>query len=183
MVQYVQVTSDDELTGILQLQERNLAPNLTEAEKKSQGFLTVSHTIDILKKMHAIEPSLIAKDGEAVVAYALAMTTATKADFPILKPLFDLFGKIEYRGNKVSSYNYMVVGQTCIDKAYRGKGVLPKLYAAFINLFRHKYDFAITEIATKNLRSLHAHEKIGFRTVHEYVAPDGIGWTIVLLQW
>lgn len=183
MVQYVQVTTDDELTGILQLQERNLAPNLTEAEKKSQGFLTVSHTFDILKKMHAIEPSLIAKDGSAVVGYALAMTTATKIDFPILEPLFELFGKIEYKGKMISDYNYMVVGQTCIDKAYRGKGILQKLYSAYIKRFHLKYDFAITEIATKNLRSRHAHEKIGFRTVHEYVAPDGVGWTIVLLQW
>jgi GNAT superfamily N-acetyltransferase len=183
MVQYVQVTTEDELTGILQLQQRNLAPNLTDAEKKSQGFLTVSHTLDILKKMHAIEPSIIAKDDNAVIGYVLAMTHASKVEFPILEPLFELFGKIEYKGRMISSYNYMVVGQTCIDKNYRGKGVFQKLYAAYKNRFQSTYDFAITEIATKNLRSLHAHEKIGFQTVHEYFAPDGVGWSIVLFQW
>lgn len=57
MVQYVQVSTDDELTGILQLQERNLAPNLTEAEKKSRGFLTVSHTFDILKRCMQSSPA------------------------------------------------------------------------------------------------------------------------------
>lgn len=183
MVQYVQVTTEAELMGILHLQQRNLAPNLTEAEKKSQGFLTVSHTLDILKKMHAIEPSIIAKDGELVIGYALAMTPATKTDFPILIPLFDLFDRIEYKGKPISTYNYMIVGQTCIDKTYRGKGVLQKLYAAYINRFRSNYNFAITEIATKNLRSRHAHEKIGFQTIHEYSAADGIGWSVVLLEW
>jgi GNAT superfamily N-acetyltransferase len=183
MVQYLPVTTDDELAGILDLQRRNLAPNLTAEEMKSQGFLTVSHTMDILKKMHAIEPSIIAKDGPTVVAYALAMTPASKADFPILDPLFDLFSKIEYKGKKIADYHYMIAGQTCIDKNYRGKGILPKIYAAFVARFRSKFDFAITEIATKNLRSRHAHEKIGFLTVHEYVAPDGVGWRIVVLPW
>jgi GNAT superfamily N-acetyltransferase len=183
MVQYAPVTTEEELKGILDLQQRNLAPNLTAEEMKSQGFLTVSHTLDILKKMHAAEPSLVVKDGETVVAYALAMTTATKVDFPILEPLFDLFGKIEYKGKKVTDYHYMIAGQTCIDKKYRGKGILPKIYAAFIARFKSTYDFAITEIATKNLRSRHAHEKIGFVTVHEYTAPDGVGWMIVILPW
>ena len=183
MVQIVPVTTEEELIGILQLQQRNLAPNLTAEEMKSQGFLTVSHTLDILKKMHAIEPSLIAKDSQAVIAYALAMTPATKIDFPILEPLFDLFSMIDYKGKKITDYNYMVVGQTCIDKNYRGKGILQKMYAAYITRFKSKYDFAITEIATKNARSRHAHEKIGFVTVHEYVAPDGIGWRVVVLPW
>src|SRR6187551_3570415 len=112
MVQYLPVTTEEELIGILDLQQRNLAPNLTEEEKKSQGFLTVSHTLDVLKKMHAVEPSLIVKDGPTVVAYALAMTTASRADFPILDPLFDLFSKIEYKGKKITDYNYMIAGQT-----------------------------------------------------------------------
>ena len=183
MVQYVTVSTEEELKGILDLQQRNLAPNLTAEEMKSQGYLTVSHTLDILKKMHALEPSLVVKDGQAVVAYALAMTPALKVEFPILDPLFDLFIKIDYKGKKITDYNYMVIGQTCIDKNYRGKGILQKLYATYINRFKSKYDIAITEIATKNSRSRHAHEKIGFVTVHEYVAPDGIGWCIVLLPW
>lgn len=183
MIEYVPAVTEADLTGILDLQQRNLASSLSPEEMKSQGFLTVSHTPDILKKMQAIEPSLIAKDGQAVVGYALAMTPASKIDFPILEPLFDLFRKIEYKGRVISEYNYMIVGQTCIDKKYRGKGVLQKLYAAYKNRFQSSYDFAVTEIATKNLRSLHAHEKIGFQTVHQYTAPDGVGWTIVLLPW
>jgi GNAT superfamily N-acetyltransferase len=111
------------------------------------------------------------------------MTPASKQDFPILVPLFDLFDQIEYKGRKISSYHYLIVGQTCIDKSYRGKGILQKLYAAYKNRFQPKYDFAISEIATRNRRSLHAHEKIGFHTVHEYVAPDGVGWSIVLWPW
>jgi GNAT superfamily N-acetyltransferase len=183
MIEYSIVKTEEELQGISQLLQDNLGSNLSAEEKSKEGFLTVVYTLDDLKRMHATEPGIIAKDQDKVIAYVLAMTVSFKTGFPILEPLFELFGKIEYKGKMISDYNYMVVGQTCIDKKYRGKGVLQKMYAAFVNRFRLKYDFAITEIATKNLRSRHAHEKIGFQTVHEYFAPDGVGWSIVLLQW
>jgi hypothetical protein len=46
-----------------------------------------------------------------------------------------------------------------------------------------KYTFAVTEIASSNLRSLSAHRRVGFQTIHEYKAPDGENWCIVLLEW
>lgn len=183
MIEYSIVKIEEELQGISQLLQNNLGSKLSAEEKSKEGFLTVVYTLDDLKRMHADEPGIIATDQGKVIAYVLAMTVGFKTGFPILEPLFDLFGKIEYKGKMISDYNYMVVGQTCIDKNYRGKGILQKLYATYINRFRLKYDFAITEIATKNLRSRHAHEKIGFQTVHEYIAQDGVGWSIVLLQW
>jgi hypothetical protein len=61
MVQYVPVTKEEELKAILDLQQRNLAPNLTADEMKSQGFLTVSHTLEILRKMQTIEPNIMLK--------------------------------------------------------------------------------------------------------------------------
>jgi RimJ/RimL family protein N-acetyltransferase len=47
---------------------------------------------------------------------------------------------------------------------------------------QHKYDFVITEIATHNTRSLRAHEKVGFRLLHNYTdATDE--WDVVLWNW
>jgi GNAT superfamily N-acetyltransferase len=133
--------------------------------------------------MHVAEPGIIAKENNEVVAYVLAMTPSFRTGFPVLEPLFKLFEKIPYEGKPVSAYHYLVVGQACIDKKYRGKGILKKLYAAYTSRFRGKYDFAITEIATKNLRSMNAHQRIGFKPVHEYTGPDGVQWTIVILDW
>ena len=48
MIQYVPTTTDAELLGILQLQQRNLGINLSPEERKSQGYVTVAHTLDIL---------------------------------------------------------------------------------------------------------------------------------------
>jgi len=61
--------------------------------------------------------------------------------------MFELFDTISYNNERISAYNYLVVGQVCIDKAWRGQGILDHCYAAYRNYYRTKYDFAITEIA------------------------------------
>jgi L-amino acid N-acyltransferase YncA len=113
----------------------------------------------------------------------LALDPAYKSSYPVLKAFFDLFDHIEYEGKPVSSWHYLVIGQACIDKNYRGKGMLKKLYAAFSNQLSGKYDFAISEIATRNLRSMNAHKRLGFTVVHEYTGPDGVRWSVVILDW
>ena len=183
MIKYSIVQNDEELQGIQQLMIENLGVNLSPAERIKEGFLTVVYSLEDLKRMHATEPGIIVKDNEAVVAYVLALTPDLRPTLPILEPLFQLFEKINYHDKPVSNYNYLVIGQACIDKPYRGKGVFKKMYTAYSLLFRDKYDFAISEIATKNLRSMNAHKRIGFLPVHEYTGPDGVQWTVVLQDW
>jgi len=183
MINFTTSGSDKELLGIMALQRSNLPDNLSEDEMKSQGFVTVIHELAGLKKMNELEQHVIAKDDEKVIAYLLAMTSASATDIPVLIPLFELFGKIEYAGRAVSEYKYIVVGQVCVGKGYRGQGVLDDCYAEYRRRFEGRYYFAITEISVRNTRSIQAHKRIGFTQVHEYKAPDGEEWSVVLWQW
>ena len=183
MVTYTTSQTDIDLRGILSLQQRNLPKNLTREEIASQGFVTVSHSLEDLQKMNDIEQSIIATENGKVIAYLLAMTEKSKFDIPILIPMFETFEGIQYKNKVLSKYNYIVVGQVCVDKSFRGQGVLDKCYAHYVESFKNKYDFAVTEIATSNQRSMNAHKRIGFETVHEYIAPDNVSWNIVVLEW
>jgi ribosomal protein S18 acetylase RimI-like enzyme len=183
MIIYTTSQNDNDLTGILSLQKANLARNLDTQEIESQGFVTVLHRLVDLQNMNDIEQHIIAKDNDTVIAYLLAMTEKSKFDIPVLVPMFDVFENIKYKDIALSQYHYIVVGQVCVDKKYRGQGVLDKCYDLYVKMFRNRYDFAVTEIATSNQRSLNAHKRIGFRTIHEYVAPDGERWAIVVLEW
>lgn len=183
MLRYTTAQSDNDLRGILALQGANLASNLSAEEIALQGFVTVVHSFDELKKMNDVEPHVIAKDGDKVVAYLLAMTDAAKDDIPVLKPMFTLFANIHYNDKPITAWDYIVVGQVCVDKAYRGQGVLDESYRTYENVFKPKYAFAVTEIASRNTRSLAAHKRIGFTEVHRYTAPDGEAWSIVLWPW
>ena len=180
---YTTSQSDKDLEGIIALQKNNLAINLTNKEIQDQGFVTVVHSFDDLKQMNNIEQHVICKDENTVVAYLLAMTAASKTALPVLIPMFEAFDTILYLDKKISAYNYLVVGQVCVDKNYRGRGILDACYKTYQHLFKHKYDFAITEIATRNQRSIKAHQRIGFTEIHNYTSPDSEAWSIVLWHW
>ena len=183
MLIYTSAKTDSDLLGILSLQSANLPSNLPAEEMASQGFVTVVHSFDDLKKMNDAEPHIIAKDGDKVIAYLLAMTPAAKNDIPVLRPMFQLFDAVQFSGKPVSFFQYIVVGQVCVDKGYRGQGVLDNCYLTYRSAFNPKYDFAVTEIATRNSRSLAAHKRIGFTELHGYQAPVGEEWSIVLWDW
>lgn len=183
MITYTTAQTKTDLEGILELQRANLTRNLSPEVIKSQGFVTIQHTYSQLAKLNDLEAHLIAKDGDRVIAYLLAMTAASKYDISILDPLFDSFDKLEYQEKKVSDYQYIVVGQVCIDKDYRGQGVLDACYAAYKEFFGKKYDFAITEIARHNVRSLKGHQRIGFKEIHAHQEDNQTEWVVVIWDW
>ena len=183
MICYTTSTTEKDLLSILSLQKINLANTLTKQEIETEGFVTVSHNINALTKLNNIENHIIAKDDDTVIDYLLAMTYQSKFEVPILTPMFNVFDKVLFANKPISTYNYIVVGQACISKAYRGQGVLDKCYATYKEHFMLKYDFAITEIASTNLRSMKAHKRIGFEEISSYTSPDGTDWRVVLWNW
>ena len=54
------------------------------------------------------------------------------------------------------------MGQICIDKPWRGRGLFDQLYAAHRQHLSGRYDCCITEVATRNGRSMSAHLRVGF---------------------
>jgi hypothetical protein len=174
---------ESDLQGILALQRRNLITNLSKEEILAQGFVTVRHSLNDLQKMNAIEQHVIATENNKVIAYLLAMTSASKNDIPVLVPFFETLENIQFEGQSLTAFNFIVVGQACVDKAYRGQGVFDKCYQFYRTNFQQKYEFVVTEIVAKNHRSQRAHERVGFKTIHEYIAPDNEVWNIVLMDW
>jgi len=183
MIDYVTSETKEDLSGILALQKINLSESLTKEEIKSQGFVTVVHNYDQLKKLNDIEKFIIAKDKNKIIAYLLAMTEQSKSELPVLIPMFDTFNSILFKGKIIASYNYIVVGQVCVAKQYRGQGILDNCYTTYKNHFKGKYDFTITEIDAKNMRSLNAHKRIGFTEIYRYFSSDNTEWCIVLWNW
>lgn len=179
----ITTSSSKDLKGILELQRQNLKQDLTPEQIKAQGFVTVSHSLDDLEKMHGYEPNIVAKDGDAIAAYVLAMTDQSKNDIPRLVEMYESFDDISYHGKPVSDYHYIVVGQVCVGYDYRGKGLFDECYKAYKDCFKDRYDFAITEIASINLRSMNAHKRIGFEVIHTYTDSSSVEWNVVVWDW
>ena len=172
----------NDLQQILVLQKKNLAFNISKEEAVSQGFVTVNHSLEMLELMHKLAPSIIIKDDNNVVAYALTMLCECKNLVPELESMFAGFDSLQWKGKPLNEYDYYVMGQICIDKAYRGQGLFELLYNKHKDVYQSEFDFIITEVATRNTRSMKAHKRIGFETIDTY--KDHIDeWEVVVWDW
>jgi RimJ/RimL family protein N-acetyltransferase len=76
------------------------------------------------------------------------------------------------------------MGQICVAKAFRGQGVFDGLYAKMRTICAGEFDFTITEVAARNTRSMRAHERVGFKTLHQYDdTSSGETWRLILLEF
>jgi GNAT superfamily N-acetyltransferase len=176
------VTTNDELLQIHRLNQQNLKQNVTVEEQNKEGFVSWLYAVDLLKKMHELAPSVIVKDGEKLIAYALTTLKEASVFHSDLAVMFRNLEKVEYKGRPLFSYRFYCMGQICIDKNYRGKGLVNALYQKHREIYRNDYDFLLTEISSRNTRSVKAHEKTGFETIYTY--SDAMDeWKVVVWDW
>lgn len=162
--------NDQDLQGILRLQEASRAPT-------QDGFVTVKHSLEILQAMHRLAPSVVAWDeaGE-VVAYAITMPREARPLVPILEPMFAMLDPMEIPGS------WYVMGQVAVAPSQRGQGVFDALYHEHRSRYSGRWDQIITEVATRNGRSMRAHQRVGFRTLKLYQdATDH--WAVIGWDW
>jgi GNAT superfamily N-acetyltransferase len=172
-------STDEHFQQILQLQRENLFSEISEEQQTQQGFVYAEHTVALLKMMSSQLPQVIAISSERVVGYNLAMPVSMKTAIPRLVPMFEQFERSKYRGRPLSSYRFVVGGQICVDKNFRGQGLLTRLYYETRRRVIPDYQLCVTEVSTRNTVSLKAHLKMGFEEVSSY--HDGKDLWIVVV--
>jgi GNAT superfamily N-acetyltransferase len=172
----------EELQQVLQLQQQNFIENIDNAEMRSQGFVTLHHDLATLQQMHELAPAVIIKEDNRVVGYALTMLKECRQLMPDLEPMFALFDELSWNNKPLNSFRFYVMGQICVAKKYRGQGLFEQLYEYHKKVYQSRFDLFVTEISTRNPRSLRAHEKTGFKTIHTH--KDLLDeWVIVAWDW
>lgn len=182
MLKVTTVENLKDLEAILRLQRANLKTNIDPQEMESQGFVTMQFSLPMLQGLHGLCPSVVIKNDEVVVAYALMVKLEGRKLYPSLESMFVNFEGMSWKGKPFYDYQFYIMGQICIDKDWRGKGLFGMLYHHHRELFSKDFDFVITEVSTSNTRSLRAHEKLGFQTVllHKDELDE---WAMVLWDW
>ena len=182
MIYSTLVNNTEELQQILDLQKQNLPKNISANELRSQGFVTFQHNIETLQQFHQLAPGVIVKDDDKVVEYALTVINEARHIFPPMESMFVLLETLQWKDKPFNSYRYYEMGQICVAKDYRGKGIFQMLYQQHRKSYSRKYDLLVTKISTKNHRSLRAHEKVGFETV--IIENDSLDeWAVVVWDW
>lgn len=181
--QVIQACSRQHLLGILALQQANLLETIGPEEAALQGFVTVKHTEDMLRRMNDREAhTILIYDGE-VTGYALTMVKDFRFEIEILMTMFERIDQLKYHGCRLKEANYMVMGQVCIEKSFRGQGNFGHLYNGMRNFLSSKFDFCITEVATRNIRSMQAHLNAGLDVADLYNEPGKGEWAVFVWDW
>jgi len=175
-VQYTRASSKNELLQILELQKKNAITSVDKKEQENEGFVTLSHSYEILKQMNDACPHIIAKDGDLVVGYALVMLKEFRDKISILSAMFET--ATELLGDK----KYLAMGQVCISKQYRKQGVFKGMYQFYKEELENDFDCLLTEVATNNQRSLNAHLNVGFKILKTQIT-DGVSWELIIWEW
>jgi ribosomal protein S18 acetylase RimI-like enzyme len=127
--------------------------------------------------MHALAPSIVAKDGDELAGYALVMPIECRSFIPVLAPMFQRLEAL-----RMFQRRFYVMGQICVASPYRGRGVFDLLYHAHREHLRGRFDACVTEVSVRNTRSLRAHQRIGFEELERYRdATDE--WVLLVWNW
>lgn len=183
MIRMATARTREAFQQILDLQRRNLAAHLSPAEAAEQGFVTTRHDLELLERIGGPHGHVVAMDGDRVAGYALVMLKEFGAAIPVLVPMFDQIERLPYGSRKVAEVSHFVMGQVCVEKAHRGTGVFRGMYEELKRRMSGSFELVVTEVATRNTRSLRAHEKVGFRRALQYRADDGESWEVVTWDW
>ena len=147
---YNVVKSHEDLAQILSLQRQNLPSNISMKEARKEGYVTLKHDLDLLTNMNSPYPHVVAKCNGELVGYALVMLRKFSKELPILYPMFEQLQKITYKSKKLDQQSYFIMGQVCIKKGFRGKGILKNMYLELRNRMKRDFDYMVTEISAKN---------------------------------
>ena len=174
------VKTQEEMKGVLAIQQANLRKNITQEEAETEGFLMAEYDLDFLELLNHKSPGIIAKDGEKVVGYSLVALPETARQHPLLADLVQNIERCIFEGKPVE--NYAIVAQLCVSKGYRGQDLVQKLYGSFRDHYANQFTYCVTDVAQANARSLKAHQKRGFQVI-DTLNYGGIAWDIVLWDW
>ena len=177
---YQRASTDEELHQILEIQKQNSKSILSIQDKQTEGFVTVNHTFEVLKRMNSKCAHCVAKHEDKVIGYALCMLNEFRNDVPELIAMFEYMdGILESKG--LSKLNYFIMGQVCVGKGYRKQGVFRGLYHFLKSELKQDFDAMVTEVNAKNTRSSQAHKAVGFQLLDKHT-EDGEDWELIIMK-
>lgn len=163
-----------DIPGILALQKLNLLSNLSEPEQKN-GFVTTAFTVAQIEALLAEGGVFVAvetsadEQSEIVIGYALAGTWAYFAQWPIFPFMLARLPDLDFDGRVITEANSFQYGPVCVDAAYRGLGVFPRLFETMRLGMCERYPIGVTFINRLNPHSYHAHtKKLGMTVIDEF---------------
>ena len=167
-----------DLPSLLELQEANLLGNLPTEERKD-GFLSARFAPEQFAQMNREAALVVAEEHDRIVGYACSAGMNFSRQFPILDAMIATFGRLTYLGTTLIDARVCIYGPVCVDRAWRGRGVLRGVVARMKEELAGHFDVAAAFISKANSRSLAAHvDGLGMTVLGDYAFGTGRSWIV-----
>ena len=159
----------EDIEKVLELHFRYQVDSIKEEDKKD-GFVTTPFTKEQLTDLIILEQGLfIALDNDEVIAYVMSASWQFWSRWPMFAFMIEDLGNLEYLGQKISVENSYQYGPVCVDKKYRGSGVLEEIFDFARENMAKRYPILVTFINKINPRSYEAHtRKLKLEVIQEF---------------
>ncbi len=137
---------------------------------RADGFVTTQLNRELAAELIEKERGLfIARDGEALAGFCMSASWEYCSKWPMFQKMIEDLGSISFSGETLSVENSYQYGPICIEKEYRGKGVLQGLFGYALGQMESRYPYMVTFVNTANPRSVRAHQdKLKLTKVKEF---------------
>lgn len=164
--------TESDIDSILRLQSLNLYSNLSPAEL-TQGFVTTPITAEQIKVILAQAGLFVAEEEGKVIGYAYAGSWDYFFQWGIFPYMLSRLTQTDFCGEAITADNSFQYGPVCLDRAWRGSGTFPQLFATMRSSLAERYPIGITFINRLNQRSLKAHQKLNLEIIDEFEFNQG----------
>jgi len=147
---------ESDYAALVALQEANLRDNLTEAQL-SEGFLSARFSREQFAAMDAGVALVVAEVDGLIAGYLCGSSVEFNRRFALLAAMIERYPHSELRGRALQSYASFVYGPVCVDRRFRGRGLLRGLYRALRAEAAGKFEIGVAFVAQDNTHSLAAH--------------------------
>ncbi len=165
----LKVADLSDIDSTLDLHFRYQIDSISE-EDKEDGFVTTAFTKRELEKLIRQESGLfVAKTDGIVIAYVMAASWAYWSAWPMFAFMIEDLPNIQYRGQTLGVENSYQYGPVCVDKSYRGTGILEKIFDFSRREMSKRFPVLVTFVNKTNARSYQAHKrKLGLDVIQEF---------------
>jgi hypothetical protein len=152
-----ELAEKEDIDGVLSLHKKYHVDSITPEDREG-GFVTTLLDKELLGELIERESGLVvAKEGERIIGFVMSASWEYCSQWPMFQHMISLLGEKEYLGQTLSTENSYQYGPVCIEKEYRGTGVLEGLFEVARKEMGKKYPILVTFVSPANPRSLKAH--------------------------
>ena len=149
----------EDIEKVLELHSKYQIDTIRQEDKKD-GFITTAFTKEQMVDLITLEQGLfIAVENDRIVAYVMSASWKFWSRWPMFAFMMEDLPNLEYLGQKLTVQNSYQYGPVCVDKEYRGSGVLEKIFDFARENMAKRFPILVTFINKINPRSYEAHTK------------------------